>query len=133
MLIMKTELAVLRITVFVWGALVILGFILFWIAFVAFVTTGPWDVLAWLTNNQDKWRNTRFYVPVRAGITFFVLFLLKNQSLAILDSIHVLIKEAKHEIEMENSPHPRPGDPEYYDWANRSGKYGDDNSDHMKR
>jgi len=117
----------IRLQYLFWNSAVFLLITLYFVGTIAFYALIPtsiltiiWDTLAWLTANEDVWRNTGFRVPI---ISCIVSILLYGASFPINSAIY----EARNEIKYLDSKSARPKkhSREYLDWANRTGKYDD--------
>ena len=86
---------------------------------VVLCVTLAWDALAWLTGNEDSWRNTRF----RGAIYTFAALLLIQIPMAIINSAHGWSFK-RYSLSRSGKSHLPPKDPaERNKWANRLPPY----------
>jgi hypothetical protein len=101
----------------------------FFILTAAFFITLPWDILVWLTGNENSWRHTGFMVPLASLAGIIVLALLN----AAWNGVAALGAKAVKTVTEGRTKKPRavkrkpPECPqERYKWANRLPPYDRD-------
>ncbi|MGY6634839.1 MAG: hypothetical protein ACXIU8_14020 [Alkalilacustris sp.] len=88
--------------------------------------TLPWDLLVWLTGNEDSWRHTGFMAPLAAFVGIVVIRLL----CAAVDGFFALVGAGTKALSRSWAAKPRavkeapPACPqERYKWSNRLPPY----------
>ncbi len=91
------------------------------ILFVVFIIILPWDLLAWLTGNQDTWKNTGFRGPIILFSIMVVMAIFAGIINAIAHGVGSVKQKLQGKTDGAGMP---PSDPsERHKWANRLPPY----------
>lgn len=93
------------------------------VLFTIFLVTFVWDSLAWLTNNQDNWRNTGFFAPLICFLLWVGLLLLLELLLWIIIATHSVGNFVRRRVWGNDKEEPPSDRYERHLWANRMPPY----------